>query len=147
MSGGSARVMIVQTEQMGEIVRIAEDARDTLPGFFRHLTRASPEERHFCVKYPFEADDDSGIAMEQIWLSDIQFRNGVYYGILANTPQHLSRMRKGDKVIFEMDSITDWMYMRGGKIFGGDSIKYLLKETPDYQLSDGERELLRMFHY
>jgi uncharacterized protein YegJ (DUF2314 family) len=124
------------------MVQIAEDARDTLPGFFRHLNRRDTEDDHFCVKYPFAADEDSGINSEQIWLTGIHFKNGIYYGILANNPRHLNSMKKGDTVIFDMDGVTDWMYIRGGRIIGGDSIKYLLEQIPQHQLSDSEYKIL-----
>ena len=129
-----------------EIARIAEDARNTLPDFFRYLTRADSGKDCY-VKYPFMADDDSGLNGEQIWLTGIQFRNGRYFGVLANAPRHLSGMKRGDRVIFEMDAITDWMYVRGGKIIGGESIKYLLEKVPENQRNDRERELLRMLLY
>jgi uncharacterized protein YegJ (DUF2314 family) len=136
----------MQADQFDEeILQISEEARNTLPGFFRQLTRGGGAE-HFCVKYPFTADKGSGVNTEQVWLAGISFKNGVYYGILANTPQYLDGLKKGDKVSFSMDEITDWMYVRGGKIVGGDSIKYLLEKTPEYRRSDGERAFLRMFY-
>jgi len=141
------KVITMQADQTDEkIAQIAEDARNTLPGFFRQLTRANSKEEHFCIKYPFKADNDSGVDMEQVWLTGIHFKNGIYYGFIASAPQHLSGMKKGDKVIFDTDTITDWMYVRGGRIIGGDSIKYLLEKKPEDQRSDGERELLRMLH-
>jgi uncharacterized protein YegJ (DUF2314 family) len=137
----------MQAEQTDEkILQIAEDARNTLPGFFRQLTRANAKEEHFSIKYPFTADDGSGVNMEQVWLTGIHFKNGIYYGFLASAPRHLSGMKKGDKVMFDTDTITDWMYVRGGRIIGGDSIKYLLEKIPEDQRSDEERELLRMLH-
>jgi uncharacterized protein YegJ (DUF2314 family) len=129
-----------------QMLRIAEDAQTTLPTFFRQLTRAgagATEAEHFCVKYPFPADEHSGINTEQVWLAGIHFKNGIYYGILANSPRHLSGMKKGDTVMFDMDKITDWMFVRDEKIIGGDSIKYLLEKIPDSQRTDRERELLR----
>jgi uncharacterized protein YegJ (DUF2314 family) len=137
-------MQIGQTDK--EIAQIAEDARNTLPGFFRQLTRADTKEEHFCIKYPFKADEGSGVNMEQVWLTGIHFKNGIYYGFLASAPRHLSGMKKGDKVMFDTDTVTDWMYVRGGRIIGGDSIKYLLKKIPEDQRSDEERELLRMLH-
>jgi uncharacterized protein YegJ (DUF2314 family) len=139
-------VMPVYQDDM-EIVRIAEDARNTLPVFFRYLTRtgAGASAGKDCyVKYPFLADENSGVDKEQIWLTGIQFSNGQYFGVLANAPRYLSGMKRGDRVIFDMDTITDWMYVRDGKITGGESIKYLLEKTPENQRNDRERELLRM---
>ena len=137
-------VMQVYQDDM-EIARIADDARSTLPVFFRYVTGGGANAGKDCyVKYPFLADEDSGVDREQIWLIDIQFNNGRYYGVLANTPRYLGGMKKGDRVDFEIDAITDWMYIRGGKITGGESIKYLLEKIPEEQRSDRERELLKM---
>jgi len=144
---GPAKPITMQADQTDKkILQIAEDARNTLPGFFRQLTRADAKEEYFCIKYPFKADDGSGVNMEQVWLTGIHFKNGIYYGFLASAPRYLNGMKKGDKVMFDTDTITDWMYVRGGRIIGGDSIKYLLEKIPEDQRSDRERELLRMLH-
>jgi uncharacterized protein YegJ (DUF2314 family) len=138
-------VRTMQVEQIDEeILQIAEDARNTLPSFFRHLNRPGAGEEQFCVKYPFAADNDGGI--EQVWLTSIYFKNGYYYGVLASSPILISGIKKGDKVTFEADNITDWMYMRNDRIIGGYSIKYLLEKIPDNQRSDREFKLLQMFH-
>jgi len=137
-------VMQVYQDDM-VITRIAEDARNTLPVFFRYLTRAG-EGKDCYVKYPLLADEDSGVDHEQIWLTNIQFNNGRYFGVLTNAPRHLAGRKKGDRVIFDIDAITDWMYVRDGKIIGGESIKYLLGKIPEYQRSDQDRELLRMLN-
>jgi len=130
-----------------EIARIAEDARNTLPVFFRYLTRAGAENEHCYVKYPLLADDNSGVNMEQVWLNGIRFKNGRYFGVLVSVPRYLSGMKKGDTVFFDMEDITDWMYVRGDKIIGGESIKYLLETIPEEQRNDRDRELLRMLRY
>ncbi|MDR1858424.1 MAG: DUF2314 domain-containing protein [Treponema sp.] len=129
----------------GEILRIAIDARRTLPIFFRQLARGDAKESGFSIKHPFRADDGSGIGMEQLWLDGIHFKDGVFFGILAGDPAHVSGMQKGDTVALDMDAITDWMYVRDGKIAGGRSIKYLLEQIPESQRSEGQRKILRMF--
>ena len=134
-----------QVEQSNEeLIRIAEDARRTLPIFFRHLSRAATGNEHF-IKYPFTADYDSGIAVEQIWLNGIHFIDGRYYGILAGEPQYISGMEKGDTVRFNADEITDWMYIEDGKIAGGLSIRYLLERIPESQRSEEQHRMLQQF--
>ena len=135
-------VMPIYQDDM-ELTRIAEDARRTLSVFFRQLTRTSAGKDCY-VKCPFTADEGSGVDREQIWLTGIQFRNGKYFGVLTSSPRYLSGMKRGDRVAFDIDAITDWMYIRSGKITGGESIKYLLEKVPEDQRSDREREFLRM---
>jgi len=141
--------MISETKQIeytdAELSRIAENARNTVSSFFLHLGRKSAGEYGFCVKYPFFPDGNSREGSEQIWLNDIHFKNGNYYGVLANNPQFIQDIKKGDVVIFNTDLITDWMYVRDKKIIGGFSIKYLLEKIPEDHRSEAQRELLKMF--
>ena len=129
----------------GDLLRIAASARDTLPLFFRRLLRPAKDESDFSVKYPFRADSGSGFSMEQIWLQNITFKDGVYYGVLANDPFYITAMKKGGIVSFSADEITDWMYIKNGKIVGGLSIKYLLEHIPEHERGDEQKEILQMF--
>ena len=141
-----ARDRTVQVEQADEdILQIAEDARKTLYIFFRHLNGADAKGASFFIKHPFKADDGSDVAMEQLWLTNIRFRNGTYYGALASSPVYIRGIKRGDTVAFEADAITDWMFVQDGKISGGRSVKYLLEKIPENQRSDGQQKLLQMF--
>ncbi|MCL2044270.1 MAG: DUF2314 domain-containing protein [Treponema sp.] len=127
------------------LLQIAEDARRTLPIFFRNMTRADTTSTHFSIKYPFTAKAGSGIATEQIWLTNIQFNKGTYYGVITSTPRYLVGIRKGRKVPFNPGEITDWMYIQNGKITGGLSIQYFLLKVPENELTAEQRILLEMF--
>ena len=139
----SAVIQLNQADR--EIVKIAEDARNPLSVFFRRLARPASGERNFCIKYPFTADEGSGIRAEHLWLTNIHFKDGLYYGILTGNPQYISGMKKGDTVSFSADFITDWMYIRGDKIIGGYSIKYLLENIPEETRSEEQQKILNMF--
>ncbi|MCL2139799.1 MAG: DUF2314 domain-containing protein [Treponema sp.] len=128
------------------ILQIEENSRGTLTSFFRNLNRAASEKNNFFVKYPFLAEPDSSIRTEQLWLSNISYENGDYYGIVANTPQKISGISKGSKVVFFTDFITDWMYIQNGKIIGGQSIKYLLEKIPKNELDFQQEKILQMFN-
>jgi uncharacterized protein YegJ (DUF2314 family) len=142
------RAVPVSQDQTGEaLLQIAENARETLPDFFRRLFRAAKNESGFRIKCPFRADSGSGFSTEQLWLSDIGFRDGTYYGILDSTPLHIAGMRRGDTISFSADEITDWMYIRRGKIIGGHSIKYLLEQIPEEQRNEEQRGILAMFDH
>ena len=128
-----------------DILLIEDNAQNSLSTFFRNLNRANSGDRNFFVKYPFLADDGSGIRVEQLWLTGIYYENGNYYGTLANSPMNISSLKKDDKVIFSTDSVTDWMYIQDGKIIGGQSIKYLLENIPEEERNDQQRNILQMF--
>ena len=128
-------------------MRIAEEARRTLPFFFQDLAKADGESTNHSIKYPFKAKASSGIAMEQVWLTNIQFNKGTYYGVITSTPRYLNGMRKGKKVSFNPGEITDWMYIKNGKITGGLSIQYLLEQIPENELTAEQYSLLQMFDY
>jgi len=140
---------IIEIEQSDkELAAIAENARRALPVFFRNLARPEAGAGSFFVKYPLTAytDGGAGTGTEQVWLGGIRFKNGRYYGVLANTTAGPSGgKKKGDTIIFDPDAITDWMYVQNEKIAGGRSIKYLLEKIPEDERNAEQRKILRMF--
>jgi uncharacterized protein YegJ (DUF2314 family) len=128
-----------------EIADIALRARDTLPFFLRHLRQPGIGERDFRVKYPFPADNGSGFLYEQLWLGDIRRGEESYTGVVLNTPFYVSGLSQGDRRAFNTGEITDWMYIRKGKITGGKSIKYLLEQIPPTERNAEEQAILDMF--
>jgi len=128
-----------------ELEKIADNARRTLPIFFKNLSRPENGANNFYVKYPLSSDD-GGIepnVREQVWLGNIRLKNNAYYGTPANTPR--SHGGKKKRVNIDTDKITDWMYIQDGKIIGGRSIKYLLEKIPEDQRSENQRKVLGMF--
>ncbi|MDR0878925.1 MAG: DUF2314 domain-containing protein [Treponema sp.] len=128
-----------------ELDRIAEQARKTLPAFIRRLRRPRDGDGNFRIKCPFRADSGSGFSREQIWLSDIHFSNGAWFGTAANTPFYISGFKKGDTLSFSTDDITDWMYIHDGKIIGGLSIKYLLEQIPENERDKDQQAVRSLF--
>jgi uncharacterized protein YegJ (DUF2314 family) len=127
------------------LVLIAENARNSLPVFFRRLQSPLRGDGNFRVKYALKTGAGSAFSREQVWLSDIRYRDGVYSGVLVNTPYYVSGLAKGDRINFNIEEITDWMFTRQGKITGGLSIKYLLEQIPEYERDEEQRRILKMF--
>jgi uncharacterized protein YegJ (DUF2314 family) len=128
-----------------ELARIAENARNTLPFFFRRIQRRRAGDGNFRIKYPLRADPRSGFSREQVWLSNIRFQNGRYSGVLNNTPYYIPGLSRGDSISIDMEEITDWMFTRKGKIMGGRSIKFLLEQIPEHERDEEQRRILEMF--
>jgi uncharacterized protein YegJ (DUF2314 family) len=114
-----------------ELAKIAEEARGSLHDFIQTLQRPGPGEGEFCVKYGFDAEQGSGFDKEYLWLSDISFRDGFYFGKIVNIPQYIPYFKQGDTVSFMIDDVVDWMYQDNGRIAGGKSIKYLIEQIDE----------------
>ena len=133
-----------------EILRIAENARNTLTVFFRHLNMPKAGEGNFSVKYAFPVGKcehgccEPAVSAEQVWIGSITFRDGRHYGLISSAPVYLS-MRRGDRVSFAADAITDWMFTRNGRIVGGHSIRHLLEQIPEAERTESQRRTLQMF--
>jgi uncharacterized protein YegJ (DUF2314 family) len=127
---------------LGEIAR---EARETLPDFLRRLQSPRPGDGNFRVKYPFPAGEGNGFAREQLWLRDIGFEDGSYYGILSNEPYYIPNLKKKDRVPIDIEQISDWMYTHNGIIEGGASIRYFLGQIPLPDRTEEEQALLDMF--
>ena len=124
---------------------IAENARNTLPVFFRRLQSPLRGDGNFRIKYALKTDAGSVFSREQVWLSDIRYRDGIYSGVLSNSPYYISGLARGKRISFDIEDITDWMFIRAGKITGGLSIKYLLEQIPEHERDEEQRRILKMF--
>ncbi|MDR3139385.1 MAG: DUF2314 domain-containing protein [Treponema sp.] len=125
--------------------QISREARESFPEFARKMSDPGPDEGDFRVKYPFQAEPGSAFGYEHIWLEDIFFEDGRYYGTLSNRPYYISSLQAGDVVPFEAELISDWMYIKAGQIVGGCSVKYLIKQIPEPGWDEGTRILYRRF--
>jgi len=102
-------------------------ARATLPKFWASYEAPKPTEAQHSLKVRFPTRNGA----EHIWMDEVKrLPNGAYSGLFANEPRDLPGKRAGDKVEFAEADISDWMFMRNGKIVGGETIKPLLKSMP-----------------
>jgi uncharacterized protein YegJ (DUF2314 family) len=129
-------------EALGEISR---RARESLPVFIRRLQNPAGDEGNFCVKYPFASDPESGFSHEHLWLGDISFKDGLYYGTVLNRPYYVTGLGLGDLTVFDIDAISDWMYTKGEAVIGGLSIKYLIEGIPELDRDAGMSAYYRRF--
>ncbi|MDR2501581.1 MAG: DUF2314 domain-containing protein [Treponema sp.] len=128
-----------------ELGRAILEAHQTFPAFIRKLQHPEPGETRFQVKYPFSADPGSGFRYEHLWLGDITYQSGRYYGTLLNQPRYVSGLKAGDRLPFWGDAITDWMYRKDGMLVGGRTIKYLIERIPGPDRDAALRSYYRQF--
>ena len=111
-----------------EMAAAIAKARATLPTFWASYENPKPSETGHSLKVRFANPRNGG---EHIWMADVKkLGNGSYWGRFANAPRDLPGKREGDLAEFKDADISDWMFMRNGKIVGGETIKPLLRSMP-----------------
>ena len=76
----------------------------------------------FSVKAPIEDQGET----EHFWLTDVTYDNGQFEGIIGNEPGLVTNVKMGQKWTIAKADISDWMFMRDGKIYGNYTMRPLL---------------------
>ena len=117
-----------------DMQRARDDARRTFRYFWRELAwerrRIIPGLDVACVKAPFSdggppARSGNRPAVEEMWISDIDFDGRAVTGKLLNRPNWLTSVREGDAVRLPLDRISDWMYVIAGEVFGAHTVQLM----------------------
>ncbi|RPI89104.1 MAG: DUF2314 domain-containing protein [Planctomycetaceae bacterium] len=90
---------------------------------------ASGQGEDFAVKAPIE---DRG-QTEHFWLTDIVYRDGEFLGVIGNDPGVVRNVKAGQKWTIKKQEISDWLYIRDGKMFGNYTLRPLLGTMPKDQ--------------
>jgi len=100
-------------------------ARSEVDSFIAELSKRNGSD--FAVKVPIQDKDET----EHFWLTDIVYRNGKFEGVIGNDPGIVSNVKSGQKWTVKKSEISDWMFMREGKMYGNYTIRPLLKSMPE----------------
>ena len=100
-------------------------ARAEVDSFLGEL--AKPTGTDHAVKAPIEDRGET----EHFWLTDISFKNGEFEGTINNDPGMVGNVKFGQKWTIKKDEISDWMFMRDGKIHGNYTMRPLLRAMPE----------------
>lgn len=110
-------------DQMEMDAAIAK-ARSEVDSFIAILTARDGDD--FAVKAPIT---DNG-KVEHFWITELVFQNGEFEGVINNEPGVVSNVRIGQKWKINKQEISDWMFMRNGKMHGNYTMRPLLKTLP-----------------
>jgi uncharacterized protein YegJ (DUF2314 family) len=102
-------------------------AQATLAEFWRVFDRPGANEEGFAVKVaiPYGANNS-----EHMWFNGIERSGGKLFGTLNNNPVHVTELQRGQRIEIDERRISDWMYLRSGKIVGNHTMRPLLKRLP-----------------
>jgi len=119
-----------------EVIGVASDdpemtaaiakARETLPQFWEVFDKRERGESEFALKV--RITDKRGT--EHFWATGIERRDGKTMGTINNDPNTVAGVRIGDRIEIPETDITDWLYMRDGKMVGNYTLKPLFRKMP-----------------
>lgn len=107
-----------------EMQAAQERARSEVDQFVVVMSQGAGE--NFAVKAPVR----DGEKVEHFWLTGLTYTDGVFTGTINNDPGAVSNVKLGDPRSVPRGEISDWMYMKDGKIHGNYTMRPLLKTLP-----------------
>ena len=100
-------------------------ARSEVDVFIAEMSKGNGTD--FAVKAAIQDKEDT----EHFWLTDIVYRNGGFEGVIGNEPGIVTNVKSGQKWTVKKSEISDWMFMRDGKMYGNYTMRPLLKTLPE----------------
>lgn len=116
---------LIESYDKQEMEAAITRARSEMDAFIKELS-ARTGTGH-AVKAPIS----DGKETEHFWLTDVAFQNGEFTGTVNNEPGLVSNVKMGQAHTVKKDEISDWMFMRGGKMHGNYTMRPLLKAMPE----------------
>jgi|EndMetStandDraft_3_1072993.scaffolds.fasta_scaffold50294_4 uncharacterized protein YegJ (DUF2314 family) len=102
-------------------------ARASLGHFWEKFAAPGADEGGFAIKValPYGAN-----STEHIWTKDIERKEGRISAVINNVPRDVKTVRLGERIEVAEAQISDWMYLRAGKMVGNYTMRPLLKRMP-----------------
>jgi len=110
-----------------EMVAAQSQARATLPRFWKALGNPGPGEEGFALKVAIPVGVDG---TEYVWMVDIERPGSWITGVPNNVPLDATWLLPGERTDIDANRISDWMFMRNGKIVGNFTLRPALKHMP-----------------
>ena len=117
------KVVNVEHDDLEMVAAIAK-AQSTLPQFWQIFDKPERGESKFALKV--RITDKKGT--EHFWANDIERRDGKTMGTINNDPNIVASVKLGDRIEIPEADISDWLYMRDGKMVGNETLKPLFKK-------------------
>jgi len=99
-------------------------ARESLDKFWERFRNPGPDESGFALKVAVPYGSNS---TEHIWTKDIEVKDGRITAVINNVPRDVKTVKLGQRINVDEARISDWMYLRAGKMVGNYTMRPLLK--------------------
>jgi uncharacterized protein YegJ (DUF2314 family) len=110
-------------------------ARDEVDKFIKVMTTEKPDSVSVKV---LVKDGDKG---EHFWLNEVTFADGKFTGKINNDPNAVKTVKFGQSVTVPKAEITDWLYMKGRKMYGNYTLRVLIERMP----AEEKKEMAKLF--
>ena len=97
-------------------------------------SRIAPIIEEALVKYAFPATK-KGVQVEHIFLSNIEKRDSVLWGVVTGAPRYTNAVKEGQNIEIDPQRISDWLYVVNGKGVGGFTFKLMWSRFSDQEKS------------
>ena len=134
--GGIPLTLLTACSKRDKVVGVADDdpqmaaaisnGRETLPQFWQVFDNRERGESDFALRVMIT--DKRGA--EHFWATDLERRDGKTLGTINNDANAVASVKLGDTIEIPEANITDWLYMRDGKMVGNRALKPLFKQMP-----------------
>ena len=101
--------------------RAVENAQRTLGFFMAALKAKKNGDTVFEVKKGF-IDGDK---VEHLWIKRVTYDGKNFHGEIDNQPLEVSNVHSGQRVTAAPEVVTDWMFLKDGKLIGGYTTRVL----------------------
>jgi uncharacterized protein YegJ (DUF2314 family) len=113
------------TSQNAAVNAAIAKAKSTLPVFFVRNAKPQPGDSGFAVKIRYDTGKGDGSG-EHIWAGDVVHNGDKVTATIANEPQQIANLTKGQRVTVPVSQLTDWMYIRDDKYHGAYTVRALV---------------------
>ncbi|MHB8902431.1 MAG: YegJ family protein [Thermoguttaceae bacterium] len=118
-----------------EMAAATQRAIGEVDSFISDLNAGRSE--NYAVKAPITENGET----EHFWLTDVTFDGTKFTGTINNEPGMVTNVKMGQKWTLGKTEISDWMYMRDGKMYGNYTLRPLLPTMPP-KVADQFRAIL-----
>lgn len=116
--------------------RAAEHAQRSL-GFFMAALRAKKAgDSSFAIKKAF-VEGDQG---EHLWIRAVTYDGKNFHGKIDNRPVDVKNVHLGQRVTVAPRDVSDWMFVKDGKLMGGYTTRVLYGRLSPEQKAEFDRQ-------
>ena len=116
--------------------RAVTKARESLGFFLAALKAHKPDSSGFEVKKCCIDGDN----VEHVWISNVTWDGKQFHGRVDNAPLDIRNVKLGQRVTVAPEDVTDWMFVKDGKLMGGFTTRVFYSRLSADEKSQFQKE-------